>query len=106
MPHGVAEVGQNIPFLIQLSNFTDDEILWPKGTNVGICDDARNEQYVFSVEGDLDRNQSTSKEDLAALHLTKKAERRVAPPVTADVLMLSDLDDEKKREDRKVLCKF
>ena len=74
LPHGVAKLGTNIPFLIQLSTFTDDEILFPKDTYVGICDATLNEQYVFVVGGDLARNQSTNKEDRAALHLKKKAE--------------------------------
>ena len=77
MPHRVAEVCPNIPFQIQLSNFTEDEILIPKSTNVGICDVILNELYVLSVKGDLDRNQYMIREGRAALHLKKKAEGRV-----------------------------
>ena len=91
------EVRPKTPFLIQLSNLADCEILLPKGTNIGICNATVNEQYVFVVELDLARNQSTNKEDLAALHLMKKAEKRVKPSVTAEALVLPKNDNEKGR---------
>ena len=61
MLHKEVEVRPNIPFLIQLINFTDDAKLLPKGTSVSICDVTLNEEYAFVVEGDPARNQSTSK---------------------------------------------
>ena len=99
----MAEVHSNITSLIQLSNFTDDEIFLLKGKNVGIFDATPNKQYVLSVKGELDGNQSTSKEDRAVLHLTKKAERRAVFPVIANVLVLFDLDNEKRSEAKKAL---
>ena len=102
----MAKTRPNISFLIQLSIFLDYEILLLKGTNIGICDATLNEKYLLSVENALHRDQSTRKEDRAALYLTKKAGTGVDPPVIASVLAFSDLEDEKRHENKRVLLKI
>ena len=66
---------QNTLFQIQLSGLTNDVILLPKSTNIGVCDSTLNEKHLYPVESSLDRNQSMSTEDRAAMELTKRAER-------------------------------
>ena len=93
MSHDVSPLRPKVPFLIELSYFTEDIVKLPEGCNVTICDGALKDVQVISVDTDCTTAHSLRKEEHATLHPPKKAKKKEGPYVKSYYLRLLEIDE-------------